>query len=91
MVVRHYVQVSKIQEFKSEVILYTIKELVLTIYFYGPRAYIRLKTMLQPSPITLPKIIEQIQVLSGLSYTLFETTFTLQNNYCTTQNVKIKC
>lgn len=72
MVVKHYVQMSKR---KPQGIRYsnTIKQLALTIYFYGPRAYTFLKTMLQlPSPRTLRRITEQIQVIPGLNDILFE-------------------
>lgn len=59
MVLKHDVQISKR---KPRGIRYnnTIKQLALTTYFYGPRAYTFLKTMLQlPSPRT-PWILKLI-------------------------------
>ncbi|KAF0702341.1 THAP domain-containing protein 9 [Aphis craccivora] len=43
--------------------------LALTIYFYGPRAYTFLKTILQlPSPRTLRRITKRIQVVPAMDY-----------------------
>jgi len=72
IVVKNYVQMSKR---KPQGIRYsnTIKQLALTIYFYVPRAYTFLKTILQlPSPRTIRGITEQIQVVPGLNDILFE-------------------
>jgi len=50
-----------------------VKQLALTIYFFGPRAYAFLKTIFQLSSIrTLRRVTEKYEIVSGLNDILFE-------------------
>jgi len=50
-----------------------IKQLALTIYFFGPRAYTFLKTIFQlPTIRTLRRVTEKYEIVSGLNDILFE-------------------
>lgn len=50
-----------------------IKQLALTIYFFGPQAYTFLKTIFQlPTIRTLRRITEKYEIVSGLNDILFE-------------------
>lgn len=72
MIVKHYVSLTKT---KSQGYWYSneIKQLALTIYFFGPRAYTFLKTIFQlPTTRTLCRISEKYEIVFGLNEILFE-------------------
>jgi len=51
-----------------------LKQLALTIYFFGPRAYQFLKNILQlPSTRTLRRVTEKIDIVPGLNDVIFES------------------
>jgi len=72
MIVKHFVGLTKTNphdyRYSKE-----IKQLALTIYFFVPRAYTFLKTILQlPNIGTLRRVTEKYEIFSGLNDILFE-------------------
>jgi len=73
MVIKQYVEMGKR---KPQGYRYSskIKQLALIIYFFGPRVYTFLKSLLQlPSPRTLRRVTDRINIVPGLNYIIFET------------------
>lgn len=80
MVIKQYVQMSKR---KPQGMRYSnqIKQLALTIYFFGPQVYTFLKSLLLlPSPKTLRRITQKINIVPGLNDVIFETIELKMNN-----------
>lgn len=73
MVVKQYVQMGKR---KPQGMRYSneIKQLALTIFFFGPQVYTFFKSLLLlPSPRTLRRITQKIDIVPGLNDVIFET------------------
>lgn len=71
MIVKNYVRMSqrKPQGFRYSS---QLKQMALTIYFFGPIAYRFLKNILQlPSPRTLRRVTEKVEIVPGLNDILF--------------------
>lgn len=71
LVIKNYVRMSqrKPQGFRYSS---QLKQLALTIYFFGPMAYRFLKNILQlPSPRTLRRVTEKVEIVPGLNDVLF--------------------
>lgn len=71
MIVKNYVRMShrKPQGFRYSS---QLKQMALTIYFFGPVAYRFLKNILQlPSPRTLRRVTEKVDIVPGLNDVLF--------------------